>query len=436
VRELRLLELLIFFLISVPALRPAIKGLFPFSGLVWLQLIALGIVASLFPAYGFRVECVPLVVFTAFLNIATFIDNGGRIEGFRKPKIPPAICILLAVVSTGGALYFSPLLDTALNADAETLLLFDEERRIDFSLRVYGDRTLERPLMLVVPPRGGSSGAVDRICTEIERQGFTVVTFEKKALRLGERITLLRAMWEGTVSEKANQWGRAFEDERRSDIVFMLGYLEQVFPAPVPIFLLGYDAGASAAILLASETSFSPHVKGIIAVESRLWSLYQREVKQRVIPEDATLLQKLRLGIAIWFEKLKPKRVDSLVLALPELKVPALFLVADRLTKPRQRDGPYLALLQTLYKAAAPVTLLALDGAGTLDYSDYPLTQPLYSDLNRGMEKRVLERGAYLASTVTLIRDFADSALDGGAFGDKVTAYREISHIETNGAWN
>ncbi len=100
------------------------------------------------------------------------------------------------------------------------------------------------------------------------------------------------------------------------------------------------------------------------------------------------------------------------------MRTSALFLTSDnvRHDDSRRNDpqfGIYAALLETLHKAEAPALLLAANGAGYLDYTDYPATQPLYSALALGAGARFLHQGERLIDTARLITDFASGVLDG-----------------------
>ena len=67
--DLAILEILIAFFLFMPLCRPYVKTLVRIEGFVYFPLIALFCVIALFPAYGFRPECVPLLLFTVLHNI-------------------------------------------------------------------------------------------------------------------------------------------------------------------------------------------------------------------------------------------------------------------------------------------------------------------------------------------------------------------------------
>ena len=69
-REIWVTELIITFFLILFFLRPLVKGLWPLDGLVWLPMLAMGLTIAIFFAYGFRPECIPLLLFEFLLNLA------------------------------------------------------------------------------------------------------------------------------------------------------------------------------------------------------------------------------------------------------------------------------------------------------------------------------------------------------------------------------
>jgi hypothetical protein len=468
-RELRLLELLIFFLLALPFVRPFVKKLWPLHGMVWLEVIALFTVICLFPGYGFRPECIPLLLAAIFLNIVNFCEFAKLSNNnlsFHNPRISPVITIGIALITTGIALYFSPLQDTSLNADVKTVTLEDEYRQTEFVVRIYENIAAQNAapsgLVLMIPPLQSIS-AIDKVCVEIAKRGFMVITYSKPQ-PLWEKFKALYALKNGTVSETANRIGRLFEDDRLEDIEFLLSQIDRIGQSASLTFtdklvLAGYDAGGSGAIMLSSSEAFAennPAVKGIIAIEGRLWSLYRRDKNSEEasindrerqsaepLPEQPDTEDTLRLDILSlqkiqkiwhittkWVKNRLPKKTN-IVSPAPHMQIPALLLTSDRITDPVQRDGPYVALLSTLHNAVSPAMLLAVRGAGPLDYTDYPITQPLYSALIRGKERRLWTRGEYVSNTAEIIADFASSLFEEKPFEPSGEFF-----VETNRAWN
>ncbi|MDR1987132.1 MAG: hypothetical protein LBP88_09225 [Treponema sp.] len=450
--NLRIPEALMVLFLVLPAIRPYIRGLQSQDGLIWFPLVALAIGAGLFPAYGFRPECVPLLLCTVFLNIRhvpLLFDYLGWWDRDDSPRqnftlVSMGLLILTAAV----ALYFSPRKDTRLMLQGvKTRTIRDEARDADIFLRLYGpdpDTPISgaspaRPLMLVVPPVFGSVGMVDQVCGKLRDQGFTVLSFSRRGFDfpawgadgkqysppMQERFRILQAFAQGNATETANLQGRALETGRMEDIGFLLSYIKQYLHRDFPdagaerntLFLAGYDAGGSALALLGSSPEWraaNPEVQGLILVESPLWSAYQFDGL-----EDSPQITPLRL------------------------QVPTLFMTADRVNDPQKRNrayGPILQILQT----HTPAVLAAVDGAGPLDYSDCPVKYPLYSAFLSGNKQTPWKYDAFIEGTGSIMTNFASLLLENIP-QDSPRAPVALSrrkglggtiHFETGGAWN
>jgi hypothetical protein len=164
------------------------------------------------------------------------------------------------------------------------------------------------------------------------------------------------------------------------------------------LFLVGWGAGGSALHYLAAEQRppagrFVPRragagralegVFGLVMVESRLWSLWEPEL----LPADeaAPARNPLRRGLEIagrWFARFRPEKIRGPG-AVEAPAIPLLYLVSDRAFE-EQDGGDYGALFAGLRSARHPAALAALEGAGPLDYGDFPAEYPLYSVLFPG----------------------------------------------------
>jgi hypothetical protein len=363
----------------------------------------------------------------------------------HKPETHPVFIIAAFVLVTGAALYFSPTLDTELTTEnVRTTSLFDEKQQMDFSVRIYNEEQEEsKALVLIIPPLTDSFQTVDKICAEMSKNGFVTATFSRKKPTLKERSDLSAAVKKGVVLEKANETGRYWENVRLSDITFICSHLEEITQKPLPVFAVGYEAGGSALILAASSPDFIkevPSLKAVVAVESRFWSLFYHEDTPLEIPEDISRIRRAWLNASAWFNNLLPKKVNRIADA-PVMQIPGLFLVSDIITRSKQRDGAYIALLRTVHApGAAPAVLIAGNGMGRLDYSDYPAIQPLYSALNRGAGKRVWNRNECIVNTAKIITSFASEILNAPStetgFSDTGAAIFKNVYIEKNEAWN
>jgi hypothetical protein len=451
-QEICIPEFLVLFFLSLYILRPVFKKLRPVNGLAWLPLPAFFVMAALIPAYGLRPESLPLFLMTAILAGSVAhkrLSDSGKFGGFRRAKLAAVLPLLIALAAAGGtAFYFTPEKDPALITGGVYSTRVDgggASGAREYFIRVYsgedeGRPPEKRPLLLLLPPMAGSQGAVDMVAAELRGRGFTVVTYSRRgfdspALRVSdpgkkprrygispaERLRRFSAVSSGTVSVKANALGRALEEARKDDLEFLMAWLAQnprVEEGRLSdraledaVFLAGYDAGGSALIL--SAPSF-PQARGLIAVESPLWSLYRAE--PAVIPEPPARtgrFQSLLDGLVRRLWGTKPRKTD-LIMTGPSRAaappVPLLILASDRIREPNRANNRYRALLE-VFGAAGPLSMLvSVDGAGPLDYSDFPAKNPLGSALRSGRARNMPESPAVTAAIITW---FAASVLTG-----------------------
>jgi hypothetical protein len=449
-RELRILELLIALFIVTPLVRPFIKDLQTLHGLVWFPPLALMCAVILFPIYGFRPECIPLFALVVFLNARNLTALGGMIR--REPRVHylgvghTVVLIALLGATAGFALFFSPRTDTALTVEGVRVIpIRDEARNAAFFLRFYGedsengeDRGPEgvrvhgkRPMILVIPPVIGGITVIDKVCAELQAQGFQAVSYARAGFdspSIGEGGAKYRAslagdfryflaLVMGTVFAGPNETGRYFEEERKKDAAFLVAYLKEA-RAPSSLgkssedrlFLAGYGAGGSALVLLGESSDFlwrNPQIQGIVAVESPFWSFYQPEERDAPAPPEEAVqwFKTFWSTVTGWFTRLVPQKIAGLARA-PDPEIPVLFIVSDRADNPRYKGKRYLPVTRSL-RESGKTFMAAIDGAGILDYTDYPAKYPLYSAFFSGSKPSRLKKQDYMAETASLIRAFA-----------------------------
>jgi hypothetical protein len=443
-------------------LRPLVKALWPLDGLVWLPLLALGITVGIFPAYGFRPECIPLLLFEIVIvvrSIPSLVSSAASRESDDFRDRSPFFTFL-AIVFLGAVLAvmftFSPKIQPGLiSAGVTVRKIRDEGRNRDYFLRIYGPEQGggPAPLVFLIPPEAGSVAAVDRICAGLRDMGFTVTSYSRKDFDFPARdeqnrpyfvsLSKVNAMWRafrrGTELTDANEQGKALEAERLSDIEFLLPRISALAGDPAreaPLFLVGYGAGGSALILISASAGFAgrfDHVKGIVAVESMLWSTFRSDPPVFPgVPKNAPAALRFRAEAGKWLEKLKVRRVTGMG-PLPLPGVPVLGLVSAG-GEDRGGENPRRALVETLRNAPVPAALAVIEGAGPLDYGDYPLSHPLYSFLFPGRETGAAKSANLPVDTAGVICNFA-AALGGGAAG-VMPAKQNVGakvHLETRG---
>jgi hypothetical protein len=462
-REIIFPELVIALLFFTLIIRPFSKGLRPQAGLVWLPPIGLALSIALFPAYGFRPECIPLLIFAVVMNIhnraaLTLYISRSYHELFPEQNIPALLVSTLSLACvTGIGLWFSPAMDTALiNNGIRNVRVQDSERNTELFARVYEheERTQTYPIILVVPPELGSVRSVDRLCAELRQAGFTVISYSRPGFDLpslvdngktrwpavGDVAALLQASIAGTSFEGANKYGRHLEEERQRDVEVLLAALDsRLMPrvaGNVPVVLAGYNAGGSALVQLASSPAFInayPQVKGVIAVESRFWSVYEAQPDEGQSRDN---IAENELELPEFINKLAgllPKQMlPTGTLPLPTL--PTLFLVSDQVTAQKQREGVYGPVLRALHSSNA--LLVAVEGAGLLDYTDYIVKYPLYSFFFSGRSPAVWRNEEFLTGTASVMANFAAQVLAEPGTPHRKTALTNTSYLATGGGWN
>jgi hypothetical protein len=487
--ELIILESLVCFFLFLPLIRPFIKNLWAMDGLVWLPVLALGITIALFPAYGFRPECIPLLVYAIILNIinipqALSLISHMQNDDFRERSggLTAVLIISLALVVAIG-IYFIPREETGLLTEGvSSVVVYDNGRNNKYFLRIYGPVSPEtgetapgtrspvgarpdqaRPVLFLVPPITGSVLMVDRLCASLRDGGFTVVSYsrldfdfpavdqEGKFFRPPpvNMLDLFRSYTRGRLSEAANNIGRSLETERGEDIRFLLALIWQNRGIPGYaetaenktdwncVFAAGYGAGGSALLSLAAENT---GLRGIVSIESPLLSAFKGEERlpDPEPPRDANWFRSLWAGISGWAADIGTHKITGIGM-VPNPEIPVCLIVSDQIQSVKYQDGRYAALIRVFRTTTAPVVLAAVSGAGILDYSDVPEKYPIYSVLLSGQNGEAWTRTGYIPGTAALIINFAASVLEresaaiNGPSLSRKTFNREGIYFETRG---
>jgi hypothetical protein len=409
--ELWVPETLVCLFLVLPLFRPLVKAFWPLDGLVWLPFVAMVIIIGIFPAYGFRPECLPILLFAFIYNTANLGSIVSSIksqpsDAFRDRSI---FVTVLAFIILGAAVFtmyaYSPRIKDNPNIETEPARLLKILRLDrDYCLQLYGPFQAGRPIIFLVPPEIGASASVELVCTKLVNKGYTVVTYSRKDFDfpfidengkkhfslLAKMPGYLYASFRGTRLASANNRGKAMEAERQADIEYLLPRIyvllgEMSNDELPPILLAGYGAGGSALAYLNANNRFASNnnVLGIAAVESRLWSSYQTE--SSVAPNSSMRGIKYHrlMEIIDRITDLLPKTLKR-EKSLPSANLPVLYLVSGRaLNHPLLDYGteknPYQAIFDSQRLASGPITIAAIEDAGPLDYQDFPLTHPVYS---------------------------------------------------------
>jgi hypothetical protein len=420
-QEIWIPELLVCFFLLLALIQPHLRKLWASKGIVWLPLPAFFIAIGLFPAYGFRPEALPLVVLSIVITIIRLphiLSTLGKADGYTEGRIFFSLSgIVLLCAALTLILVFSPVETPAPASRVYTFSAKDGAGR-DYFFRVYRDQQDQNekpgacgekgPLLVLIPPLYGSVGVLEKLCGELARRDFTVLTYSRRGFDApaldaegktygvspAEWFRRWRAFLSGVKIFRDNERGRLLENERKDDVLFVLS---QAFLNPRldeglslfdtagrdSVFLGAYDAGASALIMLSGDRDFvrsRPFIKGIIAIEPPL----------------------------------------SGPAAVPKPGYPLLVVASDRaLDDPPARQ--YDAVRLCLQTSGQPAILAALDGAGPLDYSDFPLKYPLISAFFPGRRREAFKPREAAGGTAAIIARFAFRVLEA-----EVPAFRGL----------
>jgi hypothetical protein len=444
--DLAFLTAIVTFLLFLPLVRPFFKGLWAIDGLVLLPLTAFLILLGLFRAYGFRLECLPLLLFAALLTIThipALFSLIGRLhnDDFKdRSVIVSTLTLLILAAASACAFYFSPYRDikapqTVYSYEAEIEELPGKTGRpITRYLRIYTgkDKGEAKPLIALIPPLTGSVEISESLCVYLSEAGHTVATFSRLGLDNpaaggGKEFHLsmyesLRLLWSSVRAQDslwANRAARKYEEKRGADLEWLLGRIRgpeldrliggvpRIDGAP-QIIAAGYGAGGAALSLLAASTAFTakhPEVLGFVAIEGPPASA----LKPENLPWDGPAPQGAPWEtLKRFFLGLRPRGIIGREDTDP-LLIPGLFITASQINEEKYRESRYGVIRDMVRRAKAPVSLDSVAGAGFLDYTDgarrYPLYQWLLLHLAPG--QKADQRTDPLKACASRIADFA-----------------------------
>jgi len=412
--EIWVSESLVCIFLALPLFRPFFKALWPLDGLVWLPFIAMIILAGLFPAYGFRPECLPIMLFTLFYNTANLGPLVSSIrsqpsDAFRDRNNLLTAFAFIMLGATAFTMYaFSSRIGDypqSKTGPARLLKLPASNSGKEYYLQIYGPFQAGRPVIFMVPPEIGASASIELICVELENKGYTIVTYSRKDFDfpyidedgkkhfslIAKMPGYLFAFVRGTRIASANDRGKVLEAERRTDIEYLLPRInnllsETSYGEMPPVILAGYGAGGSALVYLNAEGGFTSdnNMLGIIAIENRLWSSFETESPDlpRILSTRGFSYRGFQ-GLLDRLPLILPRTLKRAE-ALPPANLPVLYLIGGGALKHPSLDygmgkNPYQAIFDTLRLAPGPSAMATIIDASPLDYQDFPLTHPVYS---------------------------------------------------------
>ena len=429
--------------------RPLLRVLWKLPGLTVCPLLALGIIIGIFPAYGFRPECIPLLLFAIFLVITNFSDFLALFSGLMSDSYRDR-GLLLTLSSAGVfiftlwiAFYFRPPMETDLSTEGvKTIFL----RGGELHVRIYGPAQQTeparnplhqpRPLLILLPPVAGSFIVSDEVCISLRNKGFTVLSYNRLyfdspsfdqngvPVRLGipGLFRLLNAISQGLHNTTANAGGRELEESRKQDVVYILRELGEnktlldqldAFDKNM-IFLVGYGAGGAALTSLTGEDYFItayPQIRGIVSIEGPILSSLEGDPwpEPLLSPSEPikNFIEQVKNNIG---EKL-PRKITHIT-EVPRPLVPVLFVVSDRVEN--EKNNRYETIRRTVSASRNAALVAAVPGAGPFDYSGSPKHYPIFSFLFRGTVHTDRNHN-WPELTASLITNFAALILDNTA---------------------
>jgi len=495
--ELRTLEYLAAFLLFLSIIRPFVRGLWKLPGLTVFPLLALGIIIGIFPSYGFRPECIPLLLFAVFLVYANLLDMAALFSGLQgnfyreRGLLFTFGSVALFAFTLWFTVHYGPPLDAEFSAEGVTAVFLQEET---LHVRIYGpvkpgmpeDQPAEtmpdaaragqgRPLLILLPPVSGSFTVTDEVCTALRDRGFTVISFSRLhfdspfldqngmpvRLFISDLYRLIDARLHGLSNTTANERGRKLEEVRKQDTLFILqelsrnGALKKLLDGADSgtVFLAGYGVGGSALTVLAGQdnviTRF-PQIRGVIAIEAPLLSSLEGDEPPSPPPMPLDPISAFYQRTGELVDGLFPKKITHIG-KIPKPVLPIMFILSDRVI--RERTGRYATILRALDASQNMALLAAVPGAGPFDYSGSPTYYPAISFLFRGAENVELsEKKNWPELTASLIANFAAFVLENevmepedpdtpgepgkpGAARLVKTALAGNIHLEQGGVW-
>lgn len=427
-RDLLLLESLVGILLLLSVLRPLFKSFEGIRGLFLLPIVAFLITLGLFSVYGFRPECIPLLLLSLGLTllyipkvISTLLRL--RTDDYGEVSLAgPLVGTVLVLFSIFVAVFYVPHVENpGLIAKSQVLEVKDNSGKLSLVLHLFipsatgsGEDPL-LPVVFVVPPVTGSVSAVDSLCIALESRGFYVVTFSEPGVDIPAVTASGKRIYPGLVNlgkaalfnflgnsiPLSAEYGKQIEEERATAIqrIFLLftGPAENRDPLLKRAdgensILVGYGSGGMGGALRVPKGSA---IRGIVAVDGSL----------------------AELGTP------------------PDPQFPVLFLLSDRSKNPVYRDSRYAPVLRVFRNGQVPTSLVTISGAGYFDYSDISTEYPLLTALFPGEGKRVLRGEWYVQQASQLITNFAYLFItdNNRITRDRVT---EQASLESFGPWN
>ncbi|MDR0552187.1 MAG: hypothetical protein LBG72_09285 [Spirochaetaceae bacterium] len=421
--DLGVLETLIVFFLFMPVIRPFVKSLWKAEGIVWLPAIAFLCTVGIFFAYGFRPECVPLLLYIIIVNILNTGNVFNFLTSVRSIYIErniPLFFVRIIFLGCAAALAIVFLPYNAVDGSADTskntqaLEVKDNSNGAVYTVRIYGGGGAEKAgtVFLAAPPVLGSTSVTDTffaafakrvlqrrvpaegggsgIVVTFSRSGFDVPAWGKNGSPIlpppEQILRVWRVLVSGLKTKAGNKLGRELEAERLASLRFIMNWLKtpngiRAVGNANAVLIAGYGAGGGAAVSLASDAEFvaaHPEFCGVLAVETYLYGAFAAEDEKTPYSSDVSGFEPLDNalnGARNWIAQKIPLKIEGAADA-PKPLVPVRFIVSGYDTEAER----YAAAQIAAYKAASSggmARILSIPNTCAFDWTDVPQKYPI-----------------------------------------------------------
>jgi hypothetical protein len=442
--ELIIVESIIGIFLFLHIVRPYVRAFWEADGFVFFPIAALFCGIAMIPAYGIRLECLPLLLFSFVYSVwylPSVVAVFSRFKEYPVRRNALGLSFIAAVLlafSLGTAFRFLPRDEPPVDNPQKTQFpIHDPARGIDLFVSYYQGKGSD--LVLLIPPVTIPLSMIEGMCAAFNEKDYTVLAFsrphfdnstldqngETAEVSVFEKIKRYRQTISGVKNTKMVKEQLSLASEREADILFLLSALKtgellrearsynenNKNPYYENIFLLGYGAGGAASIRLAGNKSFlrmNPAVKAACAIESVVLCdfsdrQYEPDSEANAGKPIGTVFRKL-------FQKPTP-RLENI--SHPE--IPVLFVAGDS-AQQKNSYHRYMAVVQTMIESKAPFLFASINGVHAVDFSSLPQKYPVLLFLLRSKtpteneslwprEDAVAKTASYIAAFFSRVKE-------------------------------
>ena len=455
-KDLLILESIIAVLLLIYLIRPFVRKFRGVDGLNILPALSLLLMIAVYPAFGFRPELLPLLLFSLFAFLSSLprlVDIARRLRvddyGERQPILALGCLIVLI-----GAFVFAVVFAPIVQPQVQTALLprmevADENRKTSIVMISEGfdseNGAAPKPLVVFGPPVLGSSGLTDTYRAALAAKGVAVLTYYRPGFDFpaigADGRTLFPQFKNGVDAVVSMLWGRSLafaaeagarlERERLEDLKFTIAYIRSRIAAGderfknidgTKISIAGYGASGAAALMYAAEADPSA-VRSVIAIEAPVHSYLSVEVKQaesKPDKRDSTIYGSVVRLVGVIKRTLTVRTVLGPIRgneAAQAVKVPTMLLVSDWIRDVAQRDVRYATLVSVMRFSKAPCSIVSVSGAGPVHFADVHSDYPVYGFFAQGKDKFIPRNTPFAPLAASLTASFIDGTLTSSKAG-------------------